>query len=179
MPAAQRPRRSPAWRRRSPTWPTTQAARRAALQHLAQLRPDEASRVKVSQALNAPLLDPDATIRDGALDAVRVWATQENAATLLKLLGDLPAGATPADARTSDRVVQAIGAIGPGVEDAVIPLLKSPNGLVRREACGILGEIGTNKSVQPVEAAGQAYLTIDVDFYRQTQLAVAKIMARK
>jgi DNA-directed RNA polymerase subunit RPC12/RpoP len=158
---------------------TSKPRSRAALEHLAQLRPDEASRVKVSKALNAPLLDPDAGIREGALDAVRVWATQENAATLLKLLGDLPAGRTPADARATDRIIQAVIAIGPGVEDAVIPLLKSPDGLIRREACGILTEVGTNKSVQPVEAAGQAYLTIDAGFYRQTQLAVAKIMARK
>ena len=108
-----------------------------------------------------------------------MWATPENAATLLKLLGDMPAARTEADARTTDRVAQAVVAIGPGVEDAVIPLLKSPDGLVRREACGILGDVGTNKSVQPLEAAGQGYLTIDVGFYRLTQLAVAKIVARQ
>jgi hypothetical protein len=152
---------------------------RAALQYLAGLRPDEASRARVAKALNAPLLDPDATLRDGALDAVRVWATPDNAAALLKLLGALPPVGTADDARTAERVALAITAIGPGAEDAVVPLLKSPNGLVRRVACDILGEVGTSKSVAPLESAGQAYLTLDAGFYERTQAAVAKVTARQ
>jgi hypothetical protein len=152
---------------------------RAALQHLAQLRPDEASRARVARALNAPLLDPDPTLRDGALDAVRVWATPDNAAALLKLLNGLPPVGNADDARTAERVALAITAIGPGAEDAVIPLLKSSNGLVRRVACDILGESGGSKSVEPLESAGQAYLNLDVGFYQRTQEAVAKITARK
>jgi hypothetical protein len=152
---------------------------RAALEHLAQLRPDEASRARVSKALNAPLLDPDATLRDAALGAVRVWATPDNAAALLKLLNQLPPAGTADDARTAERVALAIAAIGPGAEDQVIPLLKSSNGLVRRVACDILGEVGGSKSVEPLESAGQAYLTLDVGFYHRTQSAVAKITARQ
>ena len=55
---------------------------RAALQHLAALRPDDASRAKVSAALNASLLDPHPEIRADALNAVKVWATQANTAAL-------------------------------------------------------------------------------------------------
>jgi HEAT repeat protein len=152
---------------------------RVALQSLAQLRPDEISRVKVSKALNAPLLDTDPAIRADALDAVRVWATRENTSTLLKLLGNLPGERTEANPRTGERVVQALISIGPGVETALVPLLKSPDGLVRRQACWILSETGTNASVQPLQDAGQAYLAVDVDFYGHTQGAIAKIMARK
>src|SRR5262249_25110273 len=91
------------------------ARRRTALQHLARLGPEQASRVMVAQALNAPLLDPDAGIRDDALEAVRVWATQDNTATLLKLLGSLHGERQESDARAGDRVAQALVAIGPGV----------------------------------------------------------------
>ena len=65
---------------------------RAALEYLAQLRPEEASRTKVSQALNAALLDVKLGIREDALAAVKVWGSKENTATLLKLLGDFQRG---------------------------------------------------------------------------------------
>ena len=42
-------------------------------EHLAALRPDDASRAKVSEALNAFLLDPHPEIRADALNAVKVW----------------------------------------------------------------------------------------------------------
>jgi hypothetical protein len=157
----------------------SKARSRAALQHLARLRPDEASRAVVSKALNAPLLDPDAGIRDDALEAVRVWATPDNTATLLKLLGSLHGERSESDARTGDRVAQALIAIGPGVEEAVAPLLRSSDALVRREACEILAEVGTEKSVPPLEAAGDAYVTVDTTYYAQTRVAAARVMARK
>jgi hypothetical protein len=151
---------------------------RVALQSLAQLRPDDAARVKVSQALNAPLLDSDPATRTGALDAVRVWATEENTTTLLKLLGNLRGQSTEDCARTGDRVVQALISIGPGVEKELAPLLKSSDGLLRRQVCWVLSEVGTSDSVRPLQDAGTAYLPVDGDFYRQTQAAIAKITAR-
>jgi hypothetical protein len=155
------------------------ARSRTALEHLARLRPDTASQALVSNALNAPLLDPDAGIRDAALDAVRIWATQANTATLVKLLGSLHGKRTGSDARTNERVAGALVAIGSGVEEAVFSLLKSPEGLVRYSACWILAEVGTEKCVPPLRSAGGAYLEVDQDFYRQTQAAVARVMARK
>jgi len=152
---------------------------RTALQRLARLRPDDASRAMVSKALNAPLLDTDAGIRDDALDAVHVWATPDNAATLLKLLGTLHGGPKERDGRTGEKTARALISIGSSIEESVVPLLKSPEGLARREACRILTEIGTDKSVQPLQNAGSAYVTVDYDFYLQTKAGVAKITARK
>ena len=155
------------------------ARSRTALEHLAGLRPEVASRVRLSRAVDAPLLDPDAGIRNSALDAVRVWATPENAATLVKLLGSLHGERSESDARTGDRVAQALIAIGPGVEDVVVPLLRSADASVRCEACAILGEVGTARSIQPLDDAGVAFLGLDPGFYGQTRLAAAKIAARQ
>jgi len=50
---------------------------------------------------------------------------------------------------------------------------------VRRQSCWVLTEVGTEKSVPALEAAGMAYGPIDPDFYMQTQGAIARVMARK
>jgi hypothetical protein len=143
------------------------------------MRPDDSNRAKVSKALNAPLLDADARIRDDALEAVRVWATQENTATLLKLLGSLHGGPKDPDGPTGEKIARALISIGPGAEEAVIPLLKSSEGLARCESCRVLAEIGTDKSVQRLKDAASAYNTVDVGFYLQAKEAAAKILARK
>jgi HEAT repeat protein len=152
---------------------------RTALHRLAQLRPDGASRDKVSQALNAPLLDPDPAIRDGALEALAVWATPANTAALVPLLGGLQGDTSGCDARTCQRVAQALVAIGPSAESAVASLLKSPDGLVRRQACWILAAIGTDFSVRSLQFAGEANVGVDPDFVRQAQAAVARLQARQ
>jgi HEAT repeat protein len=157
----------------------SKARSRAALQHLANLRPDEASRVRVSQALNAALLDADAGIRDDALNAVRVWATSANTSPLVQLLGSLHGERSANDARTGDVVAQALIAIGSGAEEAVVPLLKSPDAVVRRQACWVLTEIGTPNSVSPLIAAGGAYVSVDPEYYQQTQAAIARLTARQ
>ncbi len=158
---------------------TSKARSRIALQSLAQLRPDDTARVKVSRSLNAPLLDPDPAVRAYALDAVRVWATLENTTTLLKLLGNMRMGKMEGNDHDGERIVQALISIGPEVQKEVVPLLKSPDGLLRRQSCWILSEVGTSESLQPLEDAGKAFLTVDNEFYEQTQRAIAKIMARK
>jgi HEAT repeat protein len=176
---------------------------RTALERLARLRPDEASRAKVSLALNAPLLDPDARVRTEALNAVRVWGSKENTATLLTLLGKLqnagpgrdprvievlgllqdPAAAPAlADGLTHPQecgfVVKSLTAIGPGAEYAVIPYLQSTVREARFAACAVLADVGTPKSLPALEAAGTKTLA-DVAFYQCAQLAAEKIMARK
>jgi len=151
---------------------------RAALQHLAQLRPDEANRAKVSAALNAPLLDMDAGIREAAVDAVRVWATKENTTNLLKLQDKLCAE-PKLDGACLDRISQVLISVGSDVQDAVIPRLKSPLVPVRVEACRILAEVGTDKGAQALNDAGNAWQPVDPTFYNYTQLAIAKIAARK
>jgi hypothetical protein len=150
-----------------------------ALQELARLRPDEASRVKVSRALNAPFLDADPTIRAAALDAVRAWGTTENTAALLKLLSNVCGVNNPDTARTVESISQTLISIGPGAEDAVIPLLRSSEPAVRGAACRVLADVGTAKSVEPLQDAGREFLSGDFGFYTFTQTAVAKIAARK
>jgi hypothetical protein len=176
---------------------------RTALQELARLRPDEAGRVKVSQALDAPLLDADPGVRADALAAFRVWGTKENTATLLQALGKFPVGpagrdprlldalaslqdpgAAPALAegliypREVDGAVKALTAMGPAAEEAVIPYLQSDSRGARYAACWVLGEIGTQESVSPLKAAGSKWFA-DGDFSQRTRAAADKILARK
>jgi hypothetical protein len=173
----------------------------AALRRLASLRPDDASRAKVSDALNAPLLDPHSDIRDAALDAVGVWGSQDNTVALLKLLGGPPAQdahvidllASLRDPKTAPALAQglthegergavgrALVAIGPAAEPAVIPFLQGADTPARIEACRVLAEIGTTASVQPLQEAeynlppGQpGYVLL-----AEAQLAIQKITAR-
>jgi len=151
---------------------------RVALQHLAALRPDEGSRAKVSEALNAFLLDPHAEIRADALNAVKVWCTQANTAALLKVLGDFRGGGNESDARVIDllgslkdpkaaptlaQALTVVGergpaslalvSIGPAAEEAVLPFLQAADPGARIAACWILADIGTAKSLQPLQDA--------------------------
>jgi hypothetical protein len=176
---------------------------RAALEYLSRLRPDDASRAKVSQALNAPLLDPDPAVRADALEAAGVWGTKENTGTLLAALGkfqgdgdtrdphvidvlgslqDPAAAAALAEGLTNPQevgpVAKALTAIGPGAEEAVIPYLQSSSQVGRFAACWVLTEIGTPKSLSPLDAAAKKWFS-DGDFYQRAQVASEKIQARK
>ncbi len=153
-------------------------ASRAALQQLAALRPDDACRTQVAAALNALLLDPDQGIREDALHAVQTWAAPINAPTLTRIFGNFQPLGWARDPRVVQRVTAALIAIGPPAEEAVIPLLQSPDGLVRNEAARILGQIGTTRSLAPLQAAGQLYSAVDPLFFNQTLTARAAIAAR-
>jgi HEAT repeat protein len=176
---------------------------RAALQYLARLRPDPASRDKVAQALNAPLFDPNPAVRADALNAVAVWGTKENTGTLLKVLGDLSGarpgqvpriiavlaslhdpGAAPVlaqrltDFRARDVVARALAAMGPAAEDAVSPFLRSSDEGAQMAACWILGEIGTQKSLPPLKDAMDSS-GWNSPFIKEALVASQKIQARK
>jgi HEAT repeat protein len=175
---------------------------RAALQTLAQLRPDEASRAMVAEALNAALLDANEGIREDALNAVKVWGSPENTSTLLTMLGDYQTGGSGRnprviealgslrDPRAAQQLAQglthvrercevsiALKAIGRGAEEAVVPFLQSPDPGARITACQILGEIGTDKSLQPLQIAAQLY-NLDGGFNQEMRVATGKILAR-
>jgi HEAT repeat protein len=175
---------------------------RTALQTLAKLRPDEASRAKVAPALNAALLDPDPGVRDDALNAARVWASKANTAILLTLLAKFRTGGAACDPRVLDilgslqdpaaapalaagltrpreldAAVKALIALGPAAEEAVLPYLQSTDRGAQYAACWVLGEIGTRKSLAPLETAGTTWLA-DSNFNLQARLASEKIMAR-
>jgi HEAT repeat protein len=179
------------------------ARSRTALQNLAGLRPDEASRAKVSLALNGPLLDADPAVRADALAAVRVWGTKENTTTLLTALAKFPGNGSGRDPCILDALaslqdpaaaptlaegliqpqevgpaVKALTAMGPAAEEAVIPYLQSTSPAGRYAACWVLTEIGTQKSLSPLEAAANKWFA-DAEFYQRTRLASEMILARK
>ena len=172
------------------------------MRSLAQLRPDEASRAKVAGALNAALLDPNEGIRDLALNAVKVWGMSENTAALLRIFTEFQTQGRPCNAlliealgairdpRAAVQLAQglthpgergaaskALLAIGSPAEAAVIPFIQSADQGARITACRILGEIGTDKSVQPLSTAAQMYY-LDSAFNQEAAIASQKIMAR-
>jgi hypothetical protein len=175
---------------------------RAALRSLAQLRPQEASRAKVSEALNASLLDSDPAIVTDALNAVRVWGSRANTATLLKLLAKPRIGVTrdcrvidllgslqdPAAApalaegltrpEELDASVKALVSLGPGAEEAIAPYLRSSARGPRFAACWVLGEVGTARSLPALKAAREKFL-YEGDFCKRTDDASDKITARQ
>jgi predicted Zn finger-like uncharacterized protein len=176
---------------------------RAALQYLAQLRPQEASRARVSRSLNAPLLDPDLGMRADALNAIAVWGSKESTPALLKVLGDFRGEGAGGDAhviavlgalkdpaaaqalarglthpRERGAVGWALRAIGPGAEGAVIPFVSSVDQGARIEACRVLAAIGTARSMEPLDQAMVTYYR-DVAFVQQAQIASQQIAARK
>jgi HEAT repeat protein len=142
-------------------------------------------------------------VRDEALEALRFWATRDNTKSLIKLLttpsnsdpkrevriieilGTLrdPAAAGPlAQGLTfppeRKLVSDALRSIGPPAEGAVIPYLQSMDPGARIEACRILTDIGTPKSLDPLAKAMNIFAT-DVEFYQQAQFAYKQIEARK
>ena len=176
---------------------------RAALHHLAKIRPDDASRAKVSKALNATLLEPTRGLSDESLNALIVWSSAENVDTLLKMLGPYDKSGMGRNARVIEFlgalkdpraaaalapglehgrersvVSKALKAIGAGSQNAVFPYLESFNEGTRIEACRILGEIGTDKSLDPMQ---KAYRRAGGDpvFSQELQVAMQRIMARK
>jgi HEAT repeat protein len=172
----------------------------AALQYLAGSRLNEAYREQVSQALNGALLDPNDAIRENALDALRVWSSKENTPALLAILGNhgeanerrvtalLGRLQDPAAARVlaqglmfdDQRIatIRALEAIGPAAEDAVIPCLESQEREVRFAAVGILGDIGTGKSIQPLQTALDTFRATDFEYYQEASIALEMINAR-
>jgi hypothetical protein len=179
------------------------ARSRAALHHLAQIRPDDASRAKVSKALNATLLEPTRGLSDESLNALIVWSSPENVDTLLKMLGPYDKSGMGRNARVIEflgalkdpraaaalapglehgrersAVSKALKVIGAAAQNAVFPYLDSLNEATCIEACRILGEIGTDKSLDPLQ---KAYRRAGGDpvFSQELQVAMQRIMARK
>ncbi len=171
----------------------------AALQGLAIMRPTVSRRDEVSEVLDAYLLEKSFSARASALRAVRVWGTNRNLPSLVQLLKTgqsaserarimdaLTALRSPEAAevlaerlRTSgDRTAaaKALRTIGPVAEDAVLRLLSDPGADVRAEACKVLGDIGSQKSIdalKPLTANG------DAATQRSARAALEKLRTRK
>jgi HEAT repeat protein len=175
------------------------ARARTALNRLAQTRPEDADRGKVSRSLNAALLASDPGVRADAVNAVAVWGTRANTGALLELLGDNaparnlrimevlgalqdPVAAIPLAQclivpRERDAAGKALKAIGAPAEKAVIPYLQSSDRDTRFVACFLLGEIGTEHSLPPLTAARANFMG-DIPFVQQVDLAAQQIANR-
>ena len=139
------------------------------LQRKSPKQPDE----EMAAALEVYLVNENKSHRFVAAKALENWATAKSTAALLtaldddfnivagssmKALGRLRAkeAAEPIAAKLSDlrnRVAasRALVAMGPIAEEPVLKQLKSSEWQVRFEACKILGTIGTEKSLQPLQ----------------------------
>ncbi len=112
------------------------------------------------------------------MDAAQAWVTKENTDALVKFLGDVPTAGKQRDGRVVAKISKLLIAIGPSVEEKVIPLLKSTDFVVRSQACWILTEVGTAKSIEPLQEAARVYAGVDANFFNQTQFAMQRIKAR-
>ncbi|MEI8371334.1 MAG: HEAT repeat domain-containing protein [Planctomycetota bacterium] len=77
--------------------------------------------------------------------------------------------------------VRTLSTLGSDYEDAVLPLLTSKNPRVRREACAILGKIGTSKSAVAIEKclSGTQDRQEKIRLKRPAEQAIAEIRQRE
>jgi len=142
---------------------------RRAADRLAQVPAAEKNPDEVAKALAALLSDRDRWIRLAAAKALVVWATPEAAPALIAALDDKDVWVRIAAMEALGRLktkegaqavarqlpilqgrpeaVKALKAMGAIAEPAVLPYLKDRDDWVRQEACKILEEIGTDKSL--------------------------------
>lgn len=142
---------------------------RAAAAKLAGAMPVEARKEEVAAALEALAQDKDGATRAEAAKGLKAWGSAKNVPALVKLVSDDnifarhqaiealgklkdPRGADAVaavvpDFRVRFQAVNALKAMGPVAEKAVLPLLKHQDWVVRSEACKVLGEVGGKDSV--------------------------------
>ena len=128
---------------------------------------------KMAAALEALLKHENANVREAAAEALANWATKENVPALVKLLdSDSPVIRSHAlralgrlKATTAiDRIVQqlaedqftaaqALREMGAAAEPAVLKVLATGDRKSREQACQILNQIGTKKSLPALEKA--------------------------
>jgi hypothetical protein len=144
--------------------------RRAALDRLAK-GPVNDQQPQVAKAVAKLLGDPDSGVVKAAVVVLGVWGTTDNVPALVKLfdeedvflksdvmktLAKLPceqaaeavAKQLPNDHGNASR---SLIEMGPVAETAVIQYLEDRDEAVRKEACKILGEIGSSKSAAALE----------------------------
>ncbi|NLF08964.1 MAG: HEAT repeat domain-containing protein, partial [Pirellulaceae bacterium] len=147
------------------------AKTRAAVTRLTDKQPQEPNG-KLAATLEEMLKSDTPKIRENAARVMEVWAAPENIPSLKKLLDDdsttirrsaLKALGQLKATEAIDRIIEqwpkdsipvsaALRAMGEAAEPAVLKLLEtSGNNRVRRDACRVLGEIGTEKSLAALE----------------------------
>jgi beta-lactamase regulating signal transducer with metallopeptidase domain len=145
----------------------------AALRRLRQWEPNE-QRAVVAARLEALLDHPEVDIREAAASAFAFWAGEEDAATLIALLEEdspetrvaamealgrlqVAAAIEPIVRRlhaSGDRIAatQALTAIGPACEEAVLKLLESDAWSLRLAAVNLLRDVGGPASLPPLKS---------------------------
>jgi HEAT repeat protein len=118
-------------------WPTRQLAARA----LANWGGTEAL-----PALRSALADPEFSVRWAAIEAVGRFKDAQAAQPLAQLL---------CDSSCTMKAHQALVAIGPTAEDAVLKIFAQRDADCRRAACRVLKEIGTQRSLPALTAAAK------------------------
>jgi hypothetical protein len=149
---------------------TSQAG--AAAMRLARAEPVEERRREVAEALE-PLLSGGGVAAVAAVEALGTWGSAEDVPRLIAMLegnmvvrqAAITALGKHPDERGAEAVAQhmsstqtrrqagqALRSMGAAAEAAVAPLLDHTDWIVRLEAAKILGAIGTEKSIAPLEA---------------------------
>jgi hypothetical protein len=164
---------------------------------LQQKQPEKPNK-EIAEALEALLADKEQVNRFSASAALKNWAVAETVPALVKALDDdnvsvrhnamdalgrLKAeGGAEALARklasTTDRykAAQALQAMGPAAEAAVLPHAEDKEWMTRSEVCKILKAIGTEKSVPALKALQDDAQPL---VKRQAKEALDAIAARK
>lgn len=152
---------------------TNMWARKKAVEDLGRAQPTADTRDAVALALEPTLSDSDHWVRQGAIKAMGIWGTKESVPALLKIvksddvftrkaaleaLGKLKdeRGVAPvveglASIHTRAEASKAIKDMGSIAETEVAKLLKGNDIWVRAEACKLLKEIGTDKSLPALQ----------------------------
>jgi hypothetical protein len=149
------------------------AMRRAeSARQLKDMLPDQ-RRAEVAPVLESLLSDPNPLTRDSAAEALGVWGGQANVPALLRAMNDVQnrraamlalgrlkdgRAAEPLASRLEDLgdrqvAAEALKAMGPAAEQAVLRRLGHHDEFVRVEACRVLKVIGTRASLPALQKA--------------------------
>jgi len=156
--------------------------RNSALNRLEGAAPND-RRAEIAKAVEPLLKDPDGFCRARAAKVLGIWGGPENIPALVDGLKDTAFGVrwavldslearrdpTSADAlidylmNSGDRsgAAKALKAIGPAAEEAVIRGLGHHDDFTRLEVCEILKEIGTSKSIVPLQRVARRNQGLD------------------
>lgn len=148
---------------------------RAAIDRLAQAEATAKRRNEVAKALEPLATGQDHFTRLAALKALETWGVKDNVPGLLKLvshedvfarMGVMTVLGKLKDERAADALAarlpefgdrrhaaDALKAIGPPAEKAVLKLIKHTDLFLRHEVCNILKDIGTKDSIPALEEA--------------------------
>jgi predicted Zn finger-like uncharacterized protein len=146
--------------------------RKDAAEALAAMKPSEKDHAKVAKALEENLDDENTFARQAKIKALGVWATKHSISALLKMMqhtdvftrkAAISALGVTKDERAAEplaealtdfhqrgEAVEALKAIGPKAEKAVIKQLSNLEWTIRIEACKILEAIGTKECIAPL-----------------------------